>query len=124
LNQDVTNGSRGLLEVGLEVVHVALRRGEVGVTRHPLNDVHRNSSAEPQRFRHAGRRRLRVFDVAIDQDKSVWRQRQEQLNTDFGTGLTIDGIPGQKTVTALIESGRPSGLWIRRPDNPDPGLVG
>jgi hypothetical protein len=34
--------------------------------------------------------------------------------------LTVDGIPGQKTAAALIASGRPSGLWIRRPGDPVP----
>jgi hypothetical protein len=60
------------------------------------------------------------FDFALDEDKTTWRQRQEQLNTDFGVGLTVDGVPGQKTAAALIASGRPSGLWVRRPGDPVP----
>lgn len=56
-----------------------------------------------------------VFDFAVDADRAVWRQRQQVLNTQLGTALTADGVPGQKTVSALLASGRPHGLWIRRP---------
>jgi hypothetical protein len=56
-----------------------------------------------------------AFDYAANQDRSAWWQRQEQLNTDFGAGLTVDGVPGQKTVAALITSGRKHGLWVSRP---------
>jgi len=37
---------------------------------------------------------------------------KEQLNTDFGAGLTVDGVPA-KNGSRLIESGRHSGLWSR-----------
>jgi len=55
------------------------------------------------------------FDFAISADKDAWRQRQEQLNTDLGLALPVDGVPGQKTVAALIQSGRPHGLWVEAP---------
>jgi hypothetical protein len=63
------------------------------------------------------------FDYAIDWDKTIWRQRQEQLNTDFGLGLPVDGIAGQGTVAGLIASGRPAGLWVSRPGDPDSAPV-
>lgn len=58
------------------------------------------------------------YDFSIGEDKAVWRQRQEQLNTELGVGLTVDGVPGQKTVAALVDSGRPTGLWVSRPSDP------
>ena len=58
------------------------------------------------------------YDFSIDEDRGVWKQRQEVLNTDLGVGLTVDGVPGQKTVAALIENGRPTGLWVSRPGDP------
>lgn len=48
------------------------------------------------------------FNYDHDEDKSVWRRRQEQLN------LLDDGIPGPATVRALKKEGYKHGLWISR----------
>jgi hypothetical protein len=58
------------------------------------------------------------FDFSANTDKAAWRQRQETLNTNHGTGLIVNGIPDQLTVAALIASGRTTGLWLARPSDP------
>lgn len=49
------------------------------------------------------------YNYDYDEDKSIWRQRQEQLN------LLDDGIPGPTTVQALRNNGYNYGLWVSRP---------
>ncbi|TMQ07526.1 MAG: N-acetylmuramoyl-L-alanine amidase [Deltaproteobacteria bacterium] len=50
------------------------------------------------------------FDHDAEEDLAAWRQRQDTLNQS-GAGLTVDGIPGAKTVEALKAAGRPHGIW-------------
>jgi hypothetical protein len=49
------------------------------------------------------------FDFEADEDKEVWKARQEQLD------LLPDGIPGPATAAELIQAGYKHGLWISRP---------
>jgi hypothetical protein len=50
------------------------------------------------------------FDHDKGEDLAVWKQRQRELN-DAGVALTIDGVPGPKTVAALKAAGHPDGIW-------------
>ena len=50
------------------------------------------------------------FDHNADEDLDVWKKRQADLNAG-GAGLTIDGVPGPATVTALKCPERPHGIW-------------
>lgn len=50
------------------------------------------------------------FDHNADEDLDVWKKRQADLNAG-GAGLTIDGVPGPATVTALKAIGHPDGIW-------------
>lgn len=45
------------------------------------------------------------FNFDDDEDKDIWKERQELL------GLRPDGIPGPQTVNALKEAGYRNGLW-------------
>jgi len=45
----------------------------------------------------------------------VWKERQQQLATQLGIALDIDGVPGMQTHAALRMAGHPYGLWIARP---------
>ena len=49
------------------------------------------------------------YNFDHDEDKSIWKQRQEQL------GLLKDGIPGPMTLKALKKKGYKHGLWVSRP---------
>lgn len=53
------------------------------------------------------------FDHNADEDLDVWKKRQADLNAG-GAGLTIDGVPGPATVTALKAIGHPDGIWAFR----------
>lgn len=63
------------------------------------------------------------WDLDAREDVAAWRPRQKAL----GLGLVADGIPGPMTVRALANSGRPHGIWVRRPGDElpitDPPLV-
>lgn len=50
-----------------------------------------------------------AFNLAHDEDKHVWADRQEAL------GLLPDGMPGPKTAAALLKAGHAHGLWVDRP---------
>jgi len=50
-----------------------------------------------------------AYDFSKNEDKKVWAQRQSSL------GLTADGVPGPATARALLDQGKPHGLWISRP---------
>jgi hypothetical protein len=50
------------------------------------------------------------FDHNAGEDLQIWKTRQQSLN-DAGAALTIDGIPGPRTVAALVAAGRATGIW-------------
>jgi len=53
------------------------------------------------------------YDVSTDEDRTAWKKRQSDLNTQLGTSLVVDGIPGPATCAALKQAGYPAGLWVR-----------
>ncbi|MFO0623294.1 MAG: peptidoglycan recognition family protein [Polyangia bacterium] len=64
------------------------------------------------RLRSAG---YESFDLDKLEDLTVWKERQQQLATQLGIALDIDGVPGMQTHAALRMAGHPYGLWIARP---------
>lgn len=54
------------------------------------------------------------FDFDKEEDLAVWKKRQQDLNQQLGLSLTVDGVPGQETVSALLRAGYPFGLWTPR----------
>lgn len=52
------------------------------------------------------------FDLDAGEDRVVWAARQRAL------GVPATGIPGRETVAALKRAGRPAGLWVERPGDP------
>ena len=40
----------------------------------------------------------------------MWKGRPHMLD-DRGAALTVDGIPGPRTVAALVAAGHPGGVW-------------
>ncbi len=55
------------------------------------------------------------YDFDKQEDIAVWKARQAELNQQLGISLGVDGVPGVQTVIALIQAGRPHGLWTPRP---------
>ena len=55
------------------------------------------------------------YDFDKQEDLAVWKARQAELNQQLGISLGVDGVPGVQTVMALIQAGRPHGLWTPRP---------
>lgn len=56
------------------------------------------------------------FDFFSDQDKAVWKTRQEELlGLDAAPYLDVDGIPGSQTNAALKSKGYQYGLWALPP---------
>jgi len=51
-----------------------------------------------------------AFDLEAEADMAVWKGRQ----TDLGLA-PADGVPGPRTLAALLAAGRPAGMWVRRP---------
>jgi hypothetical protein len=54
------------------------------------------------------------FDFATGEDRKVWRGRQEALARKQGAAITVDGVPGPRTVARLAAHGFPHGLWTGR----------
>jgi hypothetical protein len=50
------------------------------------------------------------FDHDAGEDIEIWKHRQLMLN-DGGAALKVDGIPGPRTVAALVAAGHPTGIW-------------
>ena len=53
------------------------------------------------------------FDHDAEEDLATWKDRQRALN-HAGSKLTIDGVPGPRTVTALASNGYAHGIWALR----------
>jgi hypothetical protein len=53
------------------------------------------------------------FDHDAEEDLATWKDRQRALN-HAGSKLTIDGVPGPRTVTALASNGYTHGIWALR----------
>ena len=58
------------------------------------------------------------FDHDRDEDLDAWKERQRALN-QAGATLTIDGVPGPRTVEALKAAGHASGIWALGRRDPD-----
>lgn len=52
------------------------------------------------------------FDIDADEDRHVWLSRQAQIGIPEDS---LDGIPGPMTCEALLDQGKPYGLWVCRP---------
>lgn len=52
------------------------------------------------------------FDADADEDRHVWQSRQAQLGLPEDC---LDGIAGPMTCEALLDQGKPYGLWVARP---------
>jgi hypothetical protein len=52
------------------------------------------------------------FDHNAEEDLAAWKSRQEALNRS-GASLTVDGVPGPRTIEALTAAGHAHGLWVR-----------
>lgn len=52
------------------------------------------------------------FDADADEDRHVWQSRQAQLGLPEDC---LDGIAGPMTCEALLDQGKPYGLWVPRP---------
>lgn len=50
-----------------------------------------------------------AWNIDAQQDILAWKSRQVRLR------VVADGVPGPKTVAALIKAGYPGGMWIKRP---------
>lgn len=55
------------------------------------------------------------FDLFTNKDLVTWKDRQTILSTKLKRSLSIDGIPGPQTVTALKDLGYKDGLWASPP---------
>lgn len=55
------------------------------------------------------------FDFYNGSDLVAWKSRQAALNMNLKNPLTVDGIPGPKTVDALKAQGYQDGLWMLPP---------
>jgi hypothetical protein len=83
----------------------------IGVFGHRDN-THERGHGDPgdeifERLAAAGAER---FDFDANEDLEMWKQRQTELNGG-GATLTVDGVPGPNTITALKASGRADGVW-------------
>ena len=50
-----------------------------------------------------------VFNFNADQDKQVWKSRQEKLGVEKDD---MDGVPGPMTIDALQDAGYTLGIWL------------
>lgn len=55
------------------------------------------------------------FDFFTEKDKEAWKARQTELSSKLKRSMSIDGIPGPQTVTALKDLGYQDGLWANPP---------
>lgn len=63
------------------------------------------------------------FDFFTEKDKAAWMSRQANLASRLKRPLSIDGIPGPQTVTALKDLGYQDGLWATPPIPTTPSQV-
>jgi hypothetical protein len=84
----------------------------VGVFGH-RNNTDRRGEGDPgdEIFRRLAGIGAEWFDHDAEEDVAIWQDRQRTLNA-AGAALVVDGIPGPRTVAALIAAGHPSGIWV------------